>query len=200
MKVNFKDIPLLEAVIIDEEDGTNAVSFVDRPAIKANYIALAEETEAFEVKMETVDEEKQIVMGPILIPNLPIYRKYGETEFNMFFSEETIRLSSELFLKNSNQDKVTAMHEKLITGIYMVESWIVEDPEKDKSAIYNFDVPTGTWMASFKVDNEVIWEDFIKTGELQGFSIEGVYNFIESDADISDEEVVAQLRELLGVK
>jgi hypothetical protein len=57
----------------------------------------------------------------------------------------------------------------------MVESWIVEDTDKDKSKLYELNVPVGTWMGTIKVNNDKIWNDFIKTGKVKGFSIEGYF-------------------------
>ena len=81
----------------------------------------------------------------------------------------------ELFFKNGNQSNATFEHMESITGLTMVESWIVEDENMDKSKLYNLNVPLGTWMGTIKVDNESIWNEFIKTGAVKGFSIEGYF-------------------------
>ena len=115
-------------------------------------------------------------MGAALIPDRKIYRRNGEEEYYIFFSEDTVRKASELFLARGNQNNSTLEHEYNLKGLSVVESWIVEDPQKDKSSLYNLNVPKGTWMVSVKVNNEEVWEEFVKTGKVKGFSIEGYFS------------------------
>ena len=139
-------------LIIDEENefsGIEAISVVENPAIEEDFIALKEHKE---VKLAEVDKEKRILMGAALIPNKKIYRNSGEEEYYIFFSEDTVRKASELFLMKGNQ----------------------EDETKDKSRKYDFDLPVGTWMVSVKVNNDDVWNQ-VKAGEVKGFSIEGYF-------------------------
>ena len=115
-------------------------------------------------------------MGPALIPNRKIYRRIDDYEYNVFLSEETVRKASEMYFKNHNQQNSTLEHREIIEGLTVVESWIVEDSEKDKSAIYGLDAPKGTWMTSIKVDNDEIWNDYVKSGKVKGFSIEAFFS------------------------
>jgi hypothetical protein len=80
-----------------------------------------------------------------------------------------------MYLQNGNQSQSTLEHDKQLKGLTLVESWIVEDKEKDKTALYGLDVPVGTWMGSVKVDNDEIWNDYVKSGKVKGFSIEGYF-------------------------
>jgi hypothetical protein len=161
-------------LIIDESEklnGIDAVSIVEFPAIESNFVALSEHLE-----LAKVDDEKKILMGAALIPNKNIYRKNGEDEYYIFFSDDTVRKASELFLINSNQNNATLEHDKKLKDLSVVESWIVEDTEMDKSKKYGLNVPVGTWMVSMKVNNDAIWNDFVKTGKVKGFSIEGYFS------------------------
>ena len=161
-------------LIIDENEklsGIDAVSIVEFPAIESNFIALSEYLE-----LAKVDDEKKILMGAALIPNKNIYRRNGNDEYYIFFSEDTVRKASELFLMNSNQNNATLEHEKKLKDLTVVESWIVEDVDMDKSKKYGLNAPVGTWMVSMKVNNEAIWNDFVKTGKVKGFSIEGYFS------------------------
>lgn len=160
-------------LIIDEfaEDGVEAISVVETPAIEENFIALKSQ----EFLFKKIDEDKRILMGPILIPNKPIYRNNGEEDYYIYFSRDTVRKASELYLKAGNQSNATLEHAMKIGGLTLVESWIVEDKEKDKSKLYGMDVPLGTWFGAMKVDNEEVWQDFVKTGKVKGFSIEGYF-------------------------
>ena len=130
-------------------------------------------------------------MGPALIPNKKIYRRneLGD-EYEIFFSEDTVRKASQLFLSRGNQNNSTLEHEYSLKGMSVVESWIVEDEKKDKSALYNLNMPKGTWMVSVKVNNEEVWEEFVKTGRVKGFSIEGYFT---DNSDRPQEDVEEEL-------
>ena len=162
-------------LIIDEEDefgGISAISLVELPAIEETFVALKDQKE---VKLKTIDKDKRIILGALLVPNKTIYRKEGKDEYYIYFSKETVKKASELFLMNGKQNNATLEHKFDIEGLTLVESWIVENKEKDKSAIYGMEVPVGTWMGAVKVNNEDIWQDFVKTGDVKGFSIEGFF-------------------------
>ena len=159
---------------IDEENefsGIEAISVVENPAIEEDFIALKKQ----QVKLAEVDKEKRILMGAALIPNKKIYRTNGEDEYNIFFSEDTVRKASELFLSRGKQNNSTLEHDVKLNGLSVVESWIIEDKKKDKSRKYGFSLPVGTWMVSVKVNNDEIWNDFVKEGKVKGFSIEGFF-------------------------
>lgn len=161
-------------LILDEENeftGVNAISLVSKPAIEEDWITLSKQ----KVELAKVDEERRVLMGAALVPNKPIYRRTGEREFYVYFSKETIRKTSEIFLKKNNHVNATLEHEADLDGLTVIESWIVEDTKTDKSALYGMQYKPGTWVVSMKVDDLEIWEDYVKTGEVKGFSIEGFY-------------------------
>jgi hypothetical protein len=185
-------------LIIDEKDlkgGINAVSVVEAPAIEENFVALAKH----EVELKEIDTEKRILMGAALIPNKKIYRRNKEEEFYIYFSEDTVRRAMELFFINGNQSSATFEHKKAITGMTAVESWLIEDEKMDKSQLYGFNLPKGTWMISMKVDNDDVWND-VKEGKVKGFSIEGYFADKMPDSprqDMSKNEIINQLKDLL---
>lgn len=186
---------IVELVLDNENDGIEAISLVDRPAIESNFVALAKEVE---IKFSEVDTKRGILMGPALIPNKNIYRKFGKDEFYVYFSEETVRKASELYLMNGNQANATLQHNSKIDGVTLVESWIIDDPKMDKSVKYGFSENKGTWMVSLKVDNQEI-KDKIISGEIKGFSIEGYFtDKVEMELqDISDEQLVEEILNIL---
>ncbi len=161
-------------LLLDEESlqaGIQAISIVEAPAIEEDFIALKEEER---VELKTIDEDKRVLLGAALVPNKPIYRRSGEDEYYIYFSQDTVRKASELFFINGNQNKATLEHQIDITGLSVVESWIIEG-EQDKSKMYGMDLPVGTWMVSMKVHNDEIWNDYVKSGKVKGFSIEGYF-------------------------
>ena len=185
-------------LVIDEEalySGIEAISIVDRPAIEENFIALSKE---HKIELAEVDKEKRILMGAALVPNKNIYRQNEDEEYYIYFSEDTVRKASELFLMRGNQNKSTLEHEAELHGLSVVESWIIEDETHDKSRKYDMDLPIGTWMVSMKVNNDEVWNDYVKTGKVKGFSIEGYFTdkVAMSNEFVTEEEATEILEEI----
>jgi hypothetical protein len=168
--------------------GVFKISLVGSPAMEADWIKLSKQ-----FTLAKVDSEKRIIVGPAMIPNKRILRidKDG-TEYEIFFSPETIEAAAHKYLMDANQHAVNVEHEINIGGVTTVESWIVDNPDTDKAKSLGFDVPKGTWMIAMKVQDERVWEDLIKSGLLNGFSIEGVFQPIEPE----DAELTALLSEV----
>ena len=180
-------------LILDEEDfeaGVEAISIVESPAIESDFVALKNQ----EVKLAEVDKEKKILMGALLIPNKPIYRNGSEGEYYIYFSKDTIVKASQMFLQNGNQSNSTLEHNQALNGLTLVESWLVEDKAKDKTALYGLDVPVGTWMGSVKVNNDDVWNEYVKTNKVKGFSIEGYFaDKMEAPKEAIEEQMASQL-------
>jgi hypothetical protein len=189
---------------IDEENefsGIEAISVVENPAIEEEFIALKKH----EIQLAEVDTEKRILMGPALIPNKQIYRTNGKEEYNIFFSEETVKKASELFLSRGKQNNSTLEHQVDLQGLSVVESWIIEDSNMDKSKKYGLSLPKGTWMVSVKVNNDEIWNDYVKLGKVKGFSIEGFFaDKLDSSSESMEEDfsleeaMLAEIKHLIG--
>tara|TARA_R110002012_G_scaffold197522_2_gene366092 strand:+ start:17705 stop:18277 length:573 start_codon:yes stop_codon:yes gene_type:complete len=181
-------------LIIDEEAelfGIDAISLVEKPAIESDFLALKGE----KVVLAEADADKRMLIGAALIPDKPIYRASGGDEFHVYFSKRTVRRAMELFFKYGNQSNTTLEHEHKLNGLSVVESWIVESKENDKSAMYNLDVPVGTWMVSVKVENDAIWKDWVRSDKVKGFSIEGY--FIDKMEAQNREKMMEELKKLL---
>jgi hypothetical protein len=179
-------------LVIDEKDslsGIDAVSVVRSPAIEENFIHLSKH----EVELKEVDTEKKILMGAALVPDKQIYRVNQKTkeEYYIYFSADTVRQASELFLMNSNQNNATYEHDKKLKGMSVVESWIIDDSKSDKSRFYGFDLPKGTWMISMKVNNDEVWKD-VKEGKVKGFSIEGYFADKLEMSQMTEEDILIE--------
>lgn len=178
-------------LLLDEESlqaGIQAISVVESPAIEEDFVALKEEAR---VELKTIDKEKRILMGAALIPNKPIYRRNGEDEYYIYFSQDTVRKASELFFINGNQNKATLEHQMDVQGTSVVESWIIEG-EQDKSRMYGMELPVGTWMVSMKILNDELWEGYVKSGKVKGFSIEGYFVDKVEASKVDPQEVEAE--------
>ena len=161
-----------------EESGVYAIAVVDNPAMQDSWIRLKSD-DVHEISFDAVDDEKQILLGAVLIPNKDILRRdpIGEP-FYIYFDEPTIERAAHEFIKNGMQGNSTTNHETKLEGVSVVQSWIVEDSEKDKSTHYGKTYPVGTWVAMMKVDDKQTWQD-AKDGKLNGFSIEALFGLKE---------------------
>ena len=172
---------IIELFIDEENDfaGIEAISIVENPAIEEDFIAL----KAQEIKLAEIDAEKRILMGAALIPDKKIYRHNGEEEYYIFFSKETVRKASELFLTKGKQNNSTLEHEVELNGLSVVESWIIEDEKKDKSAKYNLNLPIGTWMVVKEQMDYDEFEALAKLFELEDFLLKGEEIELETYSD-----------------
>lgn len=181
---------VIEMLISDMEDEVFAISVVNKPAIEENFIALSEH----EIELKTIDEEKRILMGAVLVPDKEILRVDAKgNPYYIKFSTDTIRKASELFLMRNKQNNVTLQHETKLEDMSVVETWNVEDSKIDKSALYGFDYPIGTWVAMMKVNNDEVWQQ-VKNGKIKGFSIEGKFS---DNQNLSELSVLEQIKQLL---
>ncbi|QDP49691.1 MAG: putative peptidase [Prokaryotic dsDNA virus sp.] len=172
-----KNTTKIVELVIDEnheEITIDAISLVTEPAIAENFVYFKKDKH--NLTLAKVDEEQKLLVSPALIPNKQIYRFDAETnqEYYVYFTEATVKKASEMYLKYNNNNNATVQHENKVTGVHTVESWIVQNPEMDKSKLYGYDVPKGTWFVSMRIENEEIIER-IKNGELRGLSIEGYF-------------------------
>jgi hypothetical protein len=167
-----------------------------------------------EVQFAKVDTEQRLILGPILIPDKQILRVDGEGQpYHVYLKKDTIKKLAQNYLRNKYTDKATLEHEKAIKGVALVESWIKEG-KLDKSNNYNVSLPEGSWVGIFSVDKtpegDKIWNDYVKTGKVKGFSIEGSFTHdlvhaskVDIDKDVDDmseeetEVFLSMLRDLI---
>ena len=169
-------LPLYEVTV---DSDVYAISLVDEPAIEVNYVHLKKDSKAKKVVfLEDEAKEKHMVVGPVLIPDMPIYRNQDGEEFYIQFSKESIeRLAYNYIKQGYNMTSFTAQHQYPVNEVYIVESWI-KTTENDKSNDLGFDCPIGTWFVGAKVNNLDVWED-IKDGKMNGFSVEAFVSLDE---------------------
>jgi len=198
-----KATKIVELVIADdsEELTIDAISLVTSPAIEQDFVFFGKENN--NLTLAKVDEEKRMLVSPALIPNKQIFRYDPNTDSNyyVYFSKETVRQASELYLKHNNHHKATYQHEDRVSGVLTIESWIKEG-EQDKSKLYGFDLPDGTWFVKMKIENDEMWNK-IKDGELKGLSIEGYFiNKMEKmgKQQFSNEDILQALSKLIKEK
>ena len=182
---------LFELLLQDDEDGVFANSLVENPAIGRDFIYMSKE-----IQFAEVSDEKRLVAGPLLIPNKKILRIDGEGKrYNVFFTPETIEKVARKFMKNKYGDEVTLEHGGKTTGVYLTESWIVEQSSKDKSNLYGFTLPRGTWFGVYKIDNDEVWQK-VKDGTFKAYSIEGLFEHRKSNVKLNLERHIEELDDI----
>lgn len=162
---------------VGTDSETYAISMVEQPAIESDFVALSEQKEE-KIQAFLESNERHMVYGAALIPDKDIYRNNGEQEFYISFTKESIEKMSQDFMKEYRQNEVTLDHQEMANDITITESWLVEDPYKDKSNALGINVPQGTWMIGMKVNQIDVW-DRVKAGELKGFSVESMISLEE---------------------
>jgi hypothetical protein len=176
-------------LMYDSWGGLSALSWAE------SKINSFEKKEMSKQKFQT-DDEKRIVIGPAMVPDLKIFRKDKEgNPYHVFFSAETIKMIMEKYMRNKYLDNNDENHNgQAVKDVYVIESWIIEDEEYDKSKKYGFSLPVGSWMVAMKVRNDDVWEK-IKDGSLAGYSVSG---WFEEVAQFCREEMfLRQVAEIL---
>ena len=198
-----KPFLIKELVISDEssELAIDAISLVSDPAIEVDFVYFGKKRQ--NLTFAKIDEEKRMLVSPALIPNKQIYRYDAnlDQDYYVYFSQETVRKASEMYLKHNNHHKATYEHQDRVSGVLTVESWIKEG-DQDKSKMYGFDLPDGTWFVKMKIQNDDMWK-LIKEGELKGISIEGYFvDKMEamSTKEHSEEEILKAMSDILKIK
>jgi hypothetical protein len=171
-KLDTDKLPLYEIVIDDnDETGIALISLVDEPAINIKGMAFNENS----IMSFKEIGEKQIIVGPAIIPDMKIYRedeKYGQ--YYVKFSAETIEKMVEKFNRYGSNRKINIDHSNEMVDGFIMEDWIVEDEVYDKSRKYGFEVPKGTYMIKVKIEDRDFWLREVKGNGKFGFSIEGL--------------------------
>lgn len=165
---------------VNDEDitGIDAISLVDMPAVEKNFLCFSEEKQPVKMKF---DNSKHIITGVVCLADTPIYR-YNERmgEYYVVFTKETIEKMVEKFAKMDLFKSVNLQHddEQFVDGIYMIESYIT-NKERGINPIEFADIPDGSWICSYKVENEALWGEIINGNKLNGFSLQGMFDLEE---------------------
>lgn len=186
-----------ELLLADETDEVFAISLVERGAIEKDFIYMNKD----EIKFATQDEEKRIVVGPLLIPNKKIIRVDGKGEtYMVYFTADTIEKIAQRYMLRNYNSKATLEHSEQIENVTLVESWVSKSREMDKSKTYGFNLPAGTWYGIMKINNDDIWNNYVKEGKVNGFSIEGSFEHKEVAMNIQQDSILNDIEEQEGIE
>lgn len=189
----------------DKHEGVFGISLVHDPAMEGKFIALKKDENKQELRFKTIDEEKRILIGLVLEPNKPVYRNQNNEEFNIVFDENIIVELAYNFFKSNYHKNSTIEHENAINGVTFVESWIVEDAKIDKQSNFGLSHPKGSWLATMKIDDDNIWENYVKTGKVLGFSVDAMLELkeikLKKDSNMQEkvEDFIKEVKTMLGI-
>lgn len=176
----------------DENEGNHisAISIVETPAIAENFFAFSKQQPLY------FTEDKQMIIGPALIPNKKLFRNQNGKKFFTFFSASTIvhikdwiiangAVKSNLFHQSDENDN------PILQDVYLSEIWIKEG-HQDKSSMYGYShLPVGTLFVAYKVKDADVWQ-LIKEGRIKGFSIEGIFKVVPTNFEVNNIVAIRQ--------
>ena len=169
-------LPVYIAQIDNSEEGILDISLVDYPAVKRDFVLFSQDKMNFSIQ----NEEKRIISGVVMLADTPIYRKSPTAgEYYIVFTRDIIEMMVEKMSFEGKLNNITLNHNgQLVEGVTLVELFI-KDSSKGLNPNYLSDVTEGSLIASYKVENEDIWNQ-IKSGEFRGFSLSGIFSAIPS--------------------
>lgn len=163
----LKDKKKLKLYEVGLDSETFAIGLVEDPAISVNFIHMSEQKP---IRVCLEDNDRHLVYGPVLTPDVPIYRRNGEEEFYITFPKKVVEKMAHQYMEEGRLWSFTENHDSIADDTVVIESW-VKMGKNDKSVELGIDVPDGTWMMGVHITNDELWSK-VKNGELKGFSIE----------------------------
>lgn len=179
------------------DDGVFCMSRVEKPALTDTQLVMFDDESKL---LQFQDDEKQIIYSVGMRPNILIPRKNinGEPAL-VFYTEETVYNLQQNFFKKNYHIGSTVNHNGILDKeSYIFESWIVQDPEKDKATLLGLDVKKGDWVLGQKIEDPKEWQK-VKNKEITGFSIEAYLEpvLINNKTEMTKEEIDARIKRVL---
>ena len=186
------DLPIIELTLEDLEQGVDATALVENPAIQRNWMAFKEH-KSYEFK--THNEEKRILAGALMVADFPMYRNMNGKEFFVKFSSETIEQLADRMVLNNKLTAFNFEHDakKELADMHIQQFFIINTELGVNTPIGFEELPNGSLFAFVKVNNEQVWNDYVKTGIVKGFSIEG--NFATKE-EFSEQQIINELEQI----
>ncbi len=155
---------------LSHKTGIDFISLVDCPAIESNWVAMSSKKEPFKFAL---DKDKQILAGPILITDLPIYRNDNGIEYYVVFSAQEIEKLVRKFQASQKTINLNYQHQKdsQVSNAVIQEIWLTG--KNDKSKDLGFNLPIGSAFVCAHIGDKTFWDEQVKTQTVKGFSIEG---------------------------
>lgn len=189
----------LYKIVINEDDmtGMDAISLVDMPAVQRNFvIGFSEDKKPI---YHCFNEEKHIISGVVALADTPIYRYSPDMgEYYVVFERETIEKMVEKYAKQGLLNSVNLQHtdDSFQDGIYMIESFI-KNSDKGIVPTAFADVPDGSWIVSYFVENDDLFDEIKNSGKLNGFSLQGLFQLEQTFSAKFENNEIKKYAELM---
>ena len=199
MENKHNSLPVYKLKIKETDNDKSEVTYiamVDEGAIMLDWVTFSDKPKISDRFKFSVDKERRLIMGALMISDMPIYREKDGQKFYVLFDKEEIMKIVQKSARKKYWSNFNLMHdnERKTEGVYIIESLVV-DSSRGVSAPKAFEgISEGSWLVTVKVDNEAIWNDYIKTGEFKGFSVEGIFDF-----EMVGEEKESDLQEIIDI-
>jgi hypothetical protein len=186
------ELPIIELTLEELEQGIDATALVENPAIQRNWMAFKEH-KSYEFK--THNEDKRILAGALMVADFPMYRNMNGKEFFVKFSSETIEQLADRMVLNNKLTAFNFEHDskKELADMHIQQFFIINTELGVNTPIGFEELPNGSLFAFVKVNNEQVWNDYVKTGIVKGFSIEG--NFATKE-EFSEQQIINELEQI----
>jgi hypothetical protein len=186
------DLPIIELTLEDLEQGVDATALVENPAIQRNWMAFKEHKD---FKFKTHNEDKRILAGALMVADFPMYRNMNGKEFFVKFSSETIEQLADRMVLNNKLTAFNFEHDskKELADMHIQQFFIINTELGVNTPLGFEELPNGSLFAFVKVNNEQVWNDYVKTGIVKGFSIEG--NFATKE-EFSEQQIINELEKI----
>ena len=170
----------------EDETGLDAISLVQHPAIEVDFLCFNEDTKKIDF---SADEDKHILTAVALRADHPIYRRNGDYEYWVIFTKDVIRKLVTKYAKNNLFNSVNIEHNdySFVKSAYMIESYIVD---KARGIVPNEfkDIEDGSWIVSYYIDDESLWDVLKNTDALNGLSVQGLFKLVDKQNLSSQKE------------
>ena len=170
------------------EAGNNGVPEGKRPAAIGDLLSsgvnkpvIASPTTGIQDKLEFARQalaKEQKVIGPLMRANRLILRVDEQGDpYYVYFTPKTIQRIADKFMREGRLKSFNLEHDsdKPVGDVYISEAWLVENPESDKSTLYGFKPNIGDWYAVTKIENKKFYKEYVETGRIKGYSVEGFF-------------------------
>lgn len=180
------------ATMVDEDCGLEVVSLVENPAVEVDFFAFNNEQPQ---ELYFRDEVEHCITGVALRADTPIYRNnINGAPGYIVFTRDFIKELVIKYSKDQRLNNVSLNHDgNNVSNCFFYESYIIDEEKGIKPTQFK-DIPNGSWVVSFKIDNPDVWEAIVNK-DVKGFSIEGLFGFEEAklQKEQSMEEFIDEL-------
>lgn len=174
----MKDLKVFYVDINDDDNsGMDGISLVKEGAVQIDFLCFEEQKP---IQLNFYEEDKRVITGVVARADHPIYRRNGDFEYYVVFTKDVIRKLIHKYSKQGLFNQVNLDHNNysFVKDVYMIESYIV-DKERGICPNEFSEIEDGSWICSFSVDDDMLWEEIKNNDNFNAFSLQGIFHLEE---------------------